>query len=180
MKRTRHGSELAAEPEPGLPARFRLEYCAFRQLHHETYTDYALIRTGNWVRAVHCVEDVFEQLCDTWQSVLQGAPAAQAWEMLSERVRCHSGCSAGHAWPLHCLLEDRQADVVLLRRRLRLSVDETAALMGVPDYTVRSLLRSADRALRALPSCVAPLFTDALFTHDAPGAHGAGTAHWPR
>ncbi|MFC3352094.1 sigma-70 region 4 domain-containing protein [Streptomyces echinoruber] len=156
-----------------MPDRFRLEYFAFRQLHHDAYLDYAQVRTGSRVRAVRCVETVFDRLRDIWQAALRGSPAAQAWGMLHEQANCHSDCGAGHVWPIHCLLEGRQADVVLLHRRLRLSVEEAADLMGVPDYTVRGLLRSADRALHALPPCVAPVFTDALYGR---GAHGASAA----
>lgn len=168
-----HDCEVESGAETNLPDSFRLEYLAFRQLHYDTYVDYAQVRTRSRVRAVRCVENVFDRLCASWHDVLRGSPASRAWELLSEQAGCLSDCSMGHSWPIHCLLEDRQADAVLLHQRLCLSVEEAANLMGVPDYTVRSLLRTADRALRALPSCVAPLCADVLYGHGAQGVEAA-------
>ncbi len=177
MTRIGQCSEPCCGSRASLPTSFRLEYVAFRQLHHDAYLNYAHIRIGSWTRAVRCVESVFDSLCYNWQAALRGCPASRAWNLLSEQADQLSDCGTGHRWTVHCLLEGKQADVVLLHRRLRLSVEEAADLMGLPDYAVRGLLLTADRALCALPRCVAGVFTDALY---APRAHVARTAHQPR
>lgn len=172
-----HPADPFGGPETGLPTRFRLEYLAFRELHREAYLEYAHIRTGSRKQASHCVDNVFDRLRPAWHIVLRGCPAAAAWDLLREEVGHLADCAPGHGWRVHCLLEGRQADVVLLHRRMNLSVNETSHLMGVPAHTVRGLLRGADRALQALPPCLAALFTDAL---RSTGAHPADAAHQPR
>ncbi|MFF5537811.1 hypothetical protein ACFY71_35995 [Streptomyces cinerochromogenes] len=177
MTRTGYHCDVSGRPETSLPASFQLEYLAFRQLHHATYLEYAFIRTGNRMRAVRCVETVFGRLCATWHDALRGCPAGRAWAMLREHASHLTDCSKGHSWAMHCLLDERQADVMLLHRRLSLTIEEAADVMGMENYTVRSLLWTAEAALRALPSCVAPLFVDTLYE---PGARGAEAAHGRR
>ncbi|GAU71084.1 hypothetical protein SSP35_27_00050 [Streptomyces sp. NBRC 110611] len=137
------------------PTGFRLAYTAFRQLHHDVYLRYASVRTEDWHRAKQCVDAVFETLSTVWPATLRSdCPAARAWCLLRHEAAARACCRPGQTWRIHCLLEDPQADVVLLHDRLGLPVAQVAVLMGIDDYTVRALLRTAERSLRAIPSCV--------------------------
>lgn len=148
-------SSLSRAAHERTPTAYGLEYAAFRELHEDVYVRYAHIRTDNSTRASRCVEAVFDTLCTRWPATLSSdCPAARAWFLLREQAGRHTDCTAGHAWSVHCLLPDPQADTVLLHCQLGLSVAQTADLMGVPDHTVRALLRGAQRALRSLPHCV--------------------------
>ncbi|MFI0260585.1 hypothetical protein ACH4OW_16295 [Streptomyces sp. NPDC017056] len=154
---THHLRPTVPVPEGGsTPMCFRLEYMAFRQMHHGPYLHYARVRTGDRAQAEQCVVAAFDALSTHWPMALRSnCPAAVAWSLLSREVDGRANCRARHAWSVHCLLEAAQADTVLLHHHLGLSVDKTAALMGLPDYAVRSLLRSAERVLEALPACMA-------------------------
>ncbi|WP_148587974.1 sigma-70 region 4 domain-containing protein [Streptomyces sp. WAC01526] len=138
-----------------LPARFPLEYRAFRQLHRDIYVRYAFVRTEREAAAVRCVEAVFQTLSAEWTAALRSeTPAARAWQLLRQEATARSECRPGHSWSVHCLLEGQQADAFLLRRRLGLTVAQTATFMGVADYTVRAWLRTAERSLLGVPRCV--------------------------
>ncbi|MER5973643.1 hypothetical protein ABT112_28640 [Streptomyces sp. NPDC002055] len=139
-----------------MPAAFCLEYTAFRELHLDWYLRYAYVRVGEWTRATHCVEAVFDALSAGWATALRSAcPAARAWQLLRDQAGERTTCAEGHSWSVHCLLHDAQADTVLLHHRLGLSITQAADLMGLDDHAVRALLRSAERAIEGLPPCVA-------------------------
>ncbi|MFE1199569.1 hypothetical protein ACFW6E_43845 [Streptomyces olivaceoviridis] len=139
-----------------MPNAFCLEYAAFRDLHLDWYLRYAYVRTGEWTRATHCVEAVFDALSARWVDALRSdCPAAQAWQLLRDYASERTVCTERHRWSIHCLLHDAQADTVLLHHRLGLSVAHTADLMGLHNHSVRALLRSAQRALEQFPPCVA-------------------------
>lgn len=139
------------------PLAFSLEYDAFRELHLDVYLRYARVRTGEWGRATRCVSSALESLRLCWTTILRSdRPAARAWKLLSEQADELSTCSQGHGWNLHCLLQTEHADAVLLHRRLGLSVERTAGLMGLDKYALRALLKSADRDLDKVPRCLAP------------------------
>ncbi|WP_371792954.1 hypothetical protein OG285_31980 [Streptomyces sp. NBC_01471] len=172
-----------------MPAAFCLEYSAFRDLHLDWYLRYAYVRTGEWTRAAHCVEAALDDLSAGWATALRSAcPAARAWQMLRDQAGEQTTCAEGHSWSIHCLLHDAQADTVLLHHRLGLSIKQTAGLMGVDEHAVRALLRSAERALDALPLCVAARLHAPRSTaaHDAspcaPGStpYGSKSLTWPR
>lgn len=151
-----------------LPAVSTLEFMAFRQIHQEAYCRYALARTGDERTADESVCAAFDDLAAQWPMALSSAcAAATAWEILGDAVACHTECVTAATWAGHCLLERAQADVVLLHRRLGLTVKQAAALMGLGDHVVRALLRTAERALRAMPFSIA----DRLGFGPGSGAH---------
>jgi DNA-directed RNA polymerase specialized sigma24 family protein len=134
-----------------------IEYAAFRQLNYAAYLDYACIRTGNRERAMRCVDIALDTLWVTWNAALRDSPAARGWELLREQVDDVPICNTAHDWTAHCILPTDQADAILLHRKLGLTVAGTAELMGMPDYAVRALLRTGDRMLSELPSCLGRL-----------------------
>ncbi|WP_159041631.1 hypothetical protein [Streptomyces sp. WM4235] len=161
-----------------MPAAFCLEYTAFRELHLDWYLRYAHVRTGEWTRANRCVEAVFDALSASWATALRSAcPAARAWQLLRDQAGERTTCSEGHGWSVHCLLNDAQADTLLLHHRLGLPITRTADLMGLDIHAVRALLRSAERAIEGLPPCVASHLrtTRSMTAHDtvpcAPGSN---------
>lgn len=156
-----------------MPNAFCLEYSAFRDLHLGWYLRYAYVRTGEWTRATHCVEAVFDTLSTCWAAALRSdCPSARAWQLLRDYASEQTVCTEGHSWSVHCLLHHAEADTVLLHHRLGLSVAHAADLMGLPHYAVRALLRSAERALEEFPPCVA----SRLRTPRSATAHGG--AEW--
>ncbi|WP_052286679.1 sigma-70 region 4 domain-containing protein [Streptomyces sp. 769] len=164
MTTSRLRSQLPATTARCRPTGFRLAYTAFRQLHHDIYLRYASVRTEDWNRANQCVDAVFEELSTGWPAALRSnCPAARAWFLLRQEAAVRARCRPGQTWRIHCLLEESQADVVLLHIRLGLPVAEVAALMGVDDCAVRALLRAAERSLQAIPACVS------LWTFTPPG-----------
>ncbi|MFD4117528.1 hypothetical protein ACFWSJ_29280 [Streptomyces niveus] len=136
------------------PSEYRLEYHAFRQMHHQPYLRYARLRTGDADRAARTVSRTFAALCARWPDTLSSAcPAAAAWEILSNAVGGEGRCGDGLERQGSCLLTAAQADAVRLTQYLGLSVEETAALTGMDVRAVRGLLRTAGRFACDRRSC---------------------------
>ncbi|MEU7040784.1 hypothetical protein [Streptomyces varsoviensis] len=130
------------------PSSSSLEYAAFHELHHASYLRYARLRTGDQATAARAVDAAFAHLASAWPDVLRSAcPAALAWQVLGRTVVTHTDCRRPSALcEIYHRLEDRQADVVLLRRHLGLSGEAAAALMGIDPSLLYALLRVAERA----------------------------------
>ncbi|MET8658429.1 hypothetical protein [Streptomyces griseus] len=128
------------------PAQHFLEYDAFRQLCEKPYLEYARLRTGDAARAAQSVARAFAALSARWTEALHSpCLAADAWDILTAAVgpqnQCDLSTDPGH----HCDLTAVQADAVRLHHRLGLTVQDTAALMGIDPQTVAGALRSAAR-----------------------------------
>jgi DNA-directed RNA polymerase specialized sigma24 family protein len=128
-----------------------LEYNAFCQLHRDRYCAYARARIGNAILAERAVADALGDLAVIWRQALSSsAPAAWAWDLLSARVRVarRSPYAPAGGDGLHRMLPALQADTVLLRHRMMLTMAETACLLGLDISLVASTLATARRTLR--------------------------------
>ncbi|MFK0132325.1 RNA polymerase sigma factor [Streptomyces rubiginosohelvolus] len=135
-----------------VPPVHSLEYDAFRQLYERPYLAYARLRTGDAGSATQVVVEAFAALSARWAEALRSeCLAADAWNILNTAV--------GVATELHpgsqrrCHLTTVQADAVRLHHRLGLTLQDTAALMGTDDHTVRAALSSAARIVCSASSC---------------------------
>ncbi|MEE1839718.1 hypothetical protein ABZ776_18335 [Streptomyces sp. NPDC007076] len=121
-----------------------LGYKAFCIRNENRYIQYARARSLEQALARAVVDSVLQTLVMRWPQIISGdRPAFEAWEMLVSRVaaaaretrraRSRQGRDA-----VHQTLSGQEADVVLLRYRLSLTLAETADLMGleVPEVTV--------------------------------------------
>ncbi|WP_433549086.1 hypothetical protein ACQPZG_31525 [Streptomyces sp. CA-294286] len=89
-------------------------------------------------------------LGDAWEEALRSAsPAAWSWALLRQRVSDLQGCSGRG---IHQLLSEDQADVLVLRYRMGISLTAMTAVMGLEAPALEALLRAGLRGLGALPS----------------------------
>ncbi|MCP9211470.1 hypothetical protein [Streptomyces cucumeris] len=126
-----------------------LGYCAFRQMHRDSYLRYARVRVGD--RGTAVVGDVFDSLGCRWPEVLRSAcPAAFSWRLLS---RCVSeadratGAADEGLEGLYGALPAEQADAVLLHYRLGMTLTAGADLMGIGSSVMAAHLLMAERSL---------------------------------
>ncbi|MFR9724315.1 hypothetical protein ACL02R_13260 [Streptomyces sp. MS19] len=132
--------------EPG-PARTRLDYQAFRELHHGAYFRFAQARTGDDHAATSLVDAAFTDLAAIWPEVLRSArPAAIAWSVLGRHIAALSTPAAPAAptapdTPAAAHQGPDRSDALLLHGQLGLSVKETAEVMGIDEPSLRLLLR---------------------------------------
>ncbi|MBB1252539.1 sigma-70 family RNA polymerase sigma factor [Streptomyces sp. OF3] len=155
-----------------------LDFRAFHQLHRPAYVRWAHTRLGNRADAEEAVDDAFEQLVRTWDTVLsKDNPHAWAWQVLRNRVadhartRCRRATLAQRAFDTLALREAvdpigqleesmnlyaaiealpaRQLDVVVLHYLMNYSYQEIATHLGITTAGVRSTERNARRSLRA-------------------------------
>ncbi|MFF8831227.1 hypothetical protein [Streptomyces sp. NPDC015131] len=112
-----------------------LAYEAFLALHRPHYLAYARARLGP-TGADAAVTGAFAALLCRWPGVISScSPAAQAWQILSRRVRAHAGEPPGRT------AEDVLAEDVRVLMSLGYDAEHSAGLTGVPVGTVHSLLR---------------------------------------
>lgn len=131
---------LPARPTPTGP----LDYLAFRQLHHDPYLKYASHRLTSRDAAQQAVDAAFSELAAQWLTALRSpSPAAVAWSLLQHAV---ANAPSRTDTPPHAL-PSQQSDAVLLHRRLGLTVEEAAALMGIDRAALITHLALARRAL---------------------------------
>ncbi|MFJ3495017.1 hypothetical protein ACIPPJ_15690 [Streptomyces sp. NPDC086091] len=117
---------------------------AFRERHYEPYLRYAALRIGQSDAAERVVSDAFTELAVTWTVALGSAgPAAVAWDILHDHIgqalagRGHPDRSDGPARSL-------PLEAQVLHRRLRLSSERVAEVLGISPGVVPGLLpRSA-------------------------------------
>ncbi|KAF5990779.1 hypothetical protein BOG92_001180 [Streptomyces sp. WAC00263] len=139
-------------PQEALTLVLPLEYTAFCLLHRERYLRYTRERVQDaWV-SQKLVEAALGNLATIWPAVISSSrPAAVAWRLLdaliSSALRGRRSGAAHSVDAVHQVLPPAQADVVILRCRLRLSEAQAAELMGVERPAVASQLRMAQRAL---------------------------------
>ncbi|MFE6774570.1 hypothetical protein [Streptomyces sp. NPDC057702] len=127
------------------PAR-ELELTAFREAHRDAYLRYAQARIDDQAQARACVDAVFDALAAHWLAVLGSAcPAARVWAGLRGATEHRMWRERVRAGEYHTVLRGDQADIMLLRHRLRMPVDQAASLMGLTGHDGRALLRGAER-----------------------------------
>lgn len=136
-----------------VPFGHSLEYEAFRQLYERPYLAYARLRTGDAGRAAQAVTEAFAALASQWQKALRSeCLAADAWNILNTAVGVAVEFRPGGS-QRRCHLTTVQADAVRLHHRLGLTLQNTAALMGTDDHTVRAALSSAARTVCTVSPC---------------------------
>ncbi|OKI55310.1 hypothetical protein AMK17_19815 [Streptomyces sp. CB00072] len=146
-----------AQPDPAhiiqAPSDHFLEYEAFRQLYERPYLAYARLRTGDARHAAHAVAKAFTILSYRWAEALQSeCLAADAWNILNTAVGDADNCGPG-GLQRRCHLNTVQADAVRLHHHLRLTLQDTAALLGTDNHTVRAALSSAARTTCPASPC---------------------------
>ncbi|MEV7644251.1 hypothetical protein AB0O32_30435 [Streptomyces rubiginosohelvolus] len=135
------------------PSDHSLEYNAFRQLYERPYLAYAHLRTGDAGRAAQAVAEAFTALSSRWTQALRSeCLAADAWSILNTAVGVAVEFRPDGS-QRRCHLTTVQADAVRLHHRLGLTLQETAALMGTDDHTVRAALSSAARTVCSASPC---------------------------
>ncbi|MFI9051543.1 hypothetical protein [Streptomyces sp. NPDC053427] len=156
------GPTLAAPPVSGLatPSRLAasrapdarpladmpLSYTAFCTLRRDVYIRYASARAGCRRVGQELVQAALRDLATVWLQALQSAsPAAVSWGLLAHRTAAGTRDQGGGG--LHRILPRRQADALVLRYRLGLSMDQAADLMGIGDREMAGVLRSAMRRM---------------------------------
>lgn len=119
-------------------------YTAFRERHYEPYVQYATLRIGQYGAAEKVVAATFTELAVSWIVVLGSAgPAAIAWDIL----RDHIGQAVGERrcpCPLVRSVGTLQMEAQVLHRRLQLSSERVAEVLGVPVEDVCGLLPAPD------------------------------------
>ncbi|MFF5567660.1 hypothetical protein ACFY7Z_20580 [Streptomyces sp. NPDC012623] len=123
------------------------DFAAFCTRRCPLYTRYCALRTSSCSAGREIAMAALGDLALLWLEALASpSPAALSWQLLNQRiVRSVRGQSAD--W-LHRALSARQADVVLLRYRIGLTVRDAADIMGVATADV---LVASQAALRSLP-----------------------------
>ncbi|MDX3855923.1 hypothetical protein [Streptomyces sp. AK02-01A] len=126
----------------------RLDFRAFRELHHGPYLRYAEARTPDTESASRAVEAAFTEIAQTWkETLLSPNSVATAWRILHHAVVGHADCVMIPAPSSDCAPANTPEDAVVLHRRLNLPLHQAAELMGIDTSEMCMLLRMADRGL---------------------------------
>lgn len=105
------------------------------------YWRYGAACVGSAAVGVAVANAVVGDLGSRWESVLSSpSPAVMAWDFLVERASSRRTASVRR---LYGLLERREADALLLRHKLGLSVGEGGRVMGVDGAEFALLSRRA-------------------------------------
>ncbi|MFE7623018.1 hypothetical protein [Streptomyces sp. NPDC057509] len=120
-------------------------------MNEHLYLRYAQARIVDRVAAAATVAATLAEAAGGWPSLLQGPhPAAAVWTFLrrntDETVR-RATCRDPLLDRLYGLLSSRVADAVVLDRKLRLTVESAAGLMGADCSAVAGALLTARRSL---------------------------------
>ncbi|MEU3188388.1 hypothetical protein ABZ707_29970 [Streptomyces sp. NPDC006923] len=126
----------------------RLDFRAFRELHHGPYLLYAEARTRDTESASRAVEAAFTEIAQTWkETLLSPNSIAAAWRILRHAVVGHADCVMSPAPSGDCAPPNTPEDAVVLHRQLKLPLHQAAELMGIDASEMCMLLRMADREL---------------------------------
>ncbi|MFF8813765.1 sigma-70 family RNA polymerase sigma factor [Streptomyces pactum] len=166
-------------PSMELPADFR----AFHELHRKAYVHRAETILNNRADAEEAVDTAFEQLARCWPRVLRMEnPAAFAWAVMKNRALDLARARRRRPYVLEAAafeavalrdavdpigqfeeslslcqavrdLPERQQDVIILLYFRGYSPAETALHLGITAAGVRSIARSARRALHQALDC---------------------------
>ncbi|MFD3821929.1 hypothetical protein [Streptomyces sp. NPDC058625] len=119
-------------------------FTVFRERHYEPYVQYAALRIGQYGAAERVVAAAFTELAVSWTVALGSAgPAAIAWDIL----RDHIGQAVGERrrpCPFARSVQSLQMEAQVLHRRLQLSSERVAEVLGVPVEDICGLLPASD------------------------------------
>lgn len=117
-------------------------FAAFRERHYEPYLQYAALRIGQYGVAERAVAAAFTELAVSWTVVLGSpGPAAVAWDILHDHIGQALNerfCPRPSTRPARSLHLEAQ----VLHRRLQLSSERVAEVLGIPVADVYGLLPS--------------------------------------
>ncbi|MFJ9848145.1 hypothetical protein [Streptomyces sp. NPDC101150] len=123
-----------------------LSYTAFCTLRRDIYIRYASARVGCRGVGQELAQAALRDLGTVWLQALQSAsPAAVSWRLLARRTAV--GARSQRDSGPHHILPGQQADAVILRYRLGLSMHQAGDLMGINDREMAGVLRSAMRRM---------------------------------
>lgn len=123
---------------------------AFSSRRYPLYTRYCALRVRSWTQGNEIAAASLGDLVLLWHEALESpSPAALSWQLLARRV-ARSVRDYGSD-RLHRTLSTQQADVVLLRYRLGLTVGEISDVMGLAMADVLVASRAAFRSLPQPP-----------------------------
>ncbi|MEW2134932.1 hypothetical protein [Streptomyces sp. NPDC005435] len=136
------GRERGASRHPDLRAERAAvaAFAAFRERHYESYLQYTEVRIGHYGPAERVVAEAFTELAVSWTAVLgSSGPAAVAWDILHEHIDHALGAGSAFA-PSEKPARSLHLEAHVLCRRLRLSSERVAELLGRPVDDIRGLL----------------------------------------
>ncbi|MGW0886313.1 hypothetical protein [Streptomyces sp. NPDC002671] len=117
-------------------------FAAFRERHYEPYLQYAALRIGQYGAAERAVAAAFTELAVSWTVVLgSSGPAAVAWDILHDHIDQALGGRV-RPCPFSRPVRSLHLDVQVLHRRLQLSSERVAEVLGIPVEDVCGLLPS--------------------------------------
>ncbi|MFJ5035302.1 hypothetical protein ACIQB5_46480 [Streptomyces sp. NPDC088560] len=112
-------------------------FAAFRERHYEPYLQYAALRIGRYGAAERAVAAAFTELAVSWTVVLgSSGPAAVAWDILHD----HIGQALDGCCPPSLPGRSLHLEAQVLHRRLQLSSERVAEVLGIPVEDVCGLL----------------------------------------
>ncbi|WP_145883812.1 hypothetical protein [Streptomyces sp. BK340] len=118
-------------------------FAAFRERHYEPYLQYAALRIGQDCAAETAVAAAFTELAVSWTVVLGSTiPAAVAWDILHDHIDHAVGVKTQTSAPGRAA-RSLQLDAHVLHRRLRLSSERVAEVLGVAREDLVGLLPSS-------------------------------------
>jgi hypothetical protein len=132
-----------------------IEFTAFCELRYEPFLRYARVHLDDLGCAEHAVRAGLGDLAITWPQVLRRpCPGEVAWHAVKQRIRDsvreqQKGTPRAKAvlGLIYRAVPEDQADAVVLRYLLDLTVDQAADLMGADPATVSYKLQAVQRRL---------------------------------
>ncbi len=158
----------------------RMSFVAFHRNRFKAYLHFAYLQLGSDADAEEAVDKTFDSIMDAWQRMLEMDHLEQyAWTILKRRIIDQARKRKLRPEPMNITafeaavketvvdpyevitgtihfytavrrLSERQRDAVVLRYGLDCSTRQAAAIMGIEDATVRSLVRQACNRLARL------------------------------
>ncbi|MGW2492330.1 hypothetical protein ACWCV9_34695 [Streptomyces sp. NPDC001606] len=115
-------------------------FAAFRERLYEPYLQYSALRIGQYGAAERAVAAAFTELAVSWTKVLgSSGPAAVAWDILHDHIDQALGGHL-HPCPFGRPVRSLHLEVQVLHRRLLLSSERIAEVLGIPVEDVCGLL----------------------------------------
>ncbi|MEU9097913.1 hypothetical protein [Streptomyces sp. NPDC048361] len=126
---------LEGPPSRAASSAQQMAYDAFCARYEGVYVRYARVRLTSAEAADLTVRAALQGVAARWHLVLREAsPAAACWSLVRGRIAARAQRPS-----MAALLTPADTDMLVLRYRLGLPLDEAAAVMGmeVPEFTVR-------------------------------------------
>ncbi|MEU5599152.1 hypothetical protein [Streptomyces sp. NPDC020298] len=117
-------------------------FAAFRERHYDPYLQYAALRIGHFGAAERAVAAAFTELAVSWTVVLgSSGPAAVAWAILHDHID-QALDGQLRSCPFSRPVRSLHLEAQVLHRRLQLSSERVAEVLGIPVEDVWGLLPS--------------------------------------